>query len=163
MAQPGIDVNRVQQLEELLKKKEEESHAIKAELNRVRSSVSAAAVAAANAAALGFDPTSNDYQMSSSSASLLRDSGRSRSNMVPRTAAPVLGLKAEHVQPLVRLLPPCKLRRFSTHTDPTGASPAHEAVQNNALSRVIDNTGHGTLEFESFRQHVGKIGSAPQI
>jgi len=91
----------IQQLEQLLVQKREEgrlkaleTRAIEEELNRARSS--------ASAAALGFDAHPGDYQMSSS----LRSDGdrsRMRSNMVPRTASINLGSSTELSQYPVRL------------------------------------------------------------
>ncbi|KAK1751080.1 hypothetical protein QBC47DRAFT_83925 [Echria macrotheca] len=93
MSQTGFDMHRVQQLRDRLRKNEEEKRALKAELDRAQSSVSAAA----GSAALGLDSVAGDYHVSASR-SLLKDSDRSRSNMVPRTAAAVIGLKTEHAQ-----------------------------------------------------------------
>jgi hypothetical protein len=100
MSHPAIDAHRLQQLEQLLRQKKEEerlkareARAIEDELNRARSS--------ASAAALGLDTFHGDYQMSSSSRDA--DPLHMGSNMMPRTTTAALSLKTEPSQQPVRL------------------------------------------------------------
>lgn len=153
MSQAGIDMLRVQQLRDRLRQNEEESRALKAELNRAQSSVSAAA-----GAALDFDPVpSSDYHVSPSR-SLLKDSDHSRTGMVPRTAAAVLGLKTEHAQ-MVRLP-----TRWSTCSRPpltrvSGPSSSHEAVEDEPLGRAVYDPADAAVQFDRFGWLVGKVKS----
>lgn len=103
----------VRQLEELLRWRKEETRALEDQLSRARSSA---------ATALDYDP---DYRVSSSTSSrpFLRDSERSMSNMVPRTTAAGLGLRAEHAQQLLQDHNRPMKRSKTTHGAGSSATP----------------------------------------
>jgi hypothetical protein len=90
---------QVQRLEALLRRKKKETRELQDELDRARSSVSAAVPY--------LDPLQGDYQVSSSHPTL-NENGRSKSNTVPRSTMAAgmvsdLGPRPGLVQQLVRL------------------------------------------------------------
>ncbi|KAK4196983.1 hypothetical protein QBC40DRAFT_108970 [Triangularia verruculosa] len=87
-------MSHVQKLEALLRQKEQERQHIMSQLNRARSSQSSA-----TAAALDFESVPGNYQIAPSRP-VLANTGRSRSNTIPRSVTAATGIVADHAAPL---------------------------------------------------------------
>lgn len=114
MSQPTIDTHRLQQLEELFRRKKEEerlkaleAREIEDEINRARSSVPTA---------LSMDALRAEYRMSSTCVG--SGPSRRRSIAVPRTTT-ALGANTEHPQTLDQARP---MKSKTTHTHALGPS-----------------------------------------